>query len=210
MKKVASLSVSSPVLIIWCISPAGIHMAQSAVISNIFAAALQADRISANQAFLASAAIPELRATVISALEDTLTLKGSQVIFEAGDTTAEGALSALSSRLTLSEDGLEQVSTHMSEVDGTVDQVTSFFKFDLSDATAPVLTMGSTKSPMSMKLSNTKLSFLWNGSEVAYFSDNKLYVTNVEAIERMSVGTSANGYLDIVTTATGVGFMWRS
>lgn len=184
--------------------------AQSAILSDIFAAALQAEKISANQAFLASAAIPELRATVISALEDKLTLKGSQVIFEAGDTTAEGALSALSSRLTVSEDGLEQVSTHMNEVDGTVDKVNSFFRFDLSDPTAPVLTMGSTKSPMSMKLSNTKLSFLWNGSEVAYFSDNKLYVTNVEAIERLSVGTSANGYLDEVTTATGVGFLWRA
>ena len=110
--------------------------AQSAILSSIFAAALDADKISANQAFLASAAIPELRATVISALEDKLTLKGSQILFEAGDTTAEGALSALSSRLTVSEDGLEQISTHMNEVDGTVDKVNSFFKFDLSDATA--------------------------------------------------------------------------
>ena len=63
---------------------------------------------------------------------------------------------------------------------------------------------------MTMKLTNSRLSFFWRNSEVAYFSDNKLYVTNVEAIERMSIGTGTNGYLDIVTTATGVGFLWRS
>ena len=63
---------------------------------------------------------------------------------------------------------------------------------------------------MTMELTNSRLSFLWHGDAVAYFSNNKLYVTNVEAIERMSIGTDSNGFLDIVTTATGVGFLWRS
>lgn len=47
------------------------------------------------------------------------------------------------------------------------------------------------------------------GAELAYFSDNKLYVTRLEAVEQISIGTDTNGYLDIVTTPTGVGFKWR-
>jgi hypothetical protein len=48
------------------------------------------------------------------------------------------------------------------------------------------------------------------GTELAYFSDNKLYVTRLEAVNQISIGTSANGFLDIVTTPTGVGFKWRA
>lgn len=48
-----------------------------------------------------------------------------------------------------------------------------------------------------------------NGNEVAYFSDDKLYVTNVEAIKRFTIGTNDNGYLDIITTDKGVAFLWR-
>ena len=53
------------------------------------------------------------------------------------------------------------------------------------------------------------LSFVQAGAELAYFSDNKLYVTRLEAVEQISIGTDTNGYLDIVTTPTGVGFKWR-
>jgi hypothetical protein len=63
---------------------------------------------------------------------------------------------------------------------------------------------------LSEQFANTRLSFIQGGHEVAYFSDNKLYVTQLEVIERISIGTSANGYLDIVTTPTGIGWKWRT
>ena len=47
------------------------------------------------------------------------------------------------------------------------------------------------------------------GTQQAYFFDNKLYVTRLEAVNHIFIGTSTNGYLDIVTTPTGVGFIWR-
>ena len=34
--------------------------------------------------------------------------------------------------------------------------------------------------------------------------------TRLEVVEQISIGTTANGYLDMVTTPTGVGFKWRS
>lgn len=45
---------------------------------------------------------------------------------------------------------------------------------------------------------------------MAYFSDNKLYVTRMEAVEQISIGADENGgYLDIITTPSGVGMKWR-
>lgn len=70
--------------------------------------------------------------------------------------------------------------------------------------------MRTSESQMKMRLTNTKLSFMQADSELAYFSDNKLYVTRLEAVEQISIGTAVNGYLDIVTTPMGVGFKWRS
>jgi phage minor structural protein len=95
------------------------------------------------------------------------------------------------------------------DLDGAASDLYSFFRF-YDDNGEPHLEMGSSNSAMKMDLSNSRLSFRMGTLEVAYFSDNKLYVTNVEAIERLSVGTPQNGYLEMVTTETGVGFMWRS
>lgn len=123
----------------------------------------------------------------------------------------ETKLRSLTTRLELTQSGLSTIVNHVTEdVDGTINNVNSYFRFDGSDPNNPKLIIGTTESPMTMELTNSRLSFLWHGDAVAYFSDNKLYVTNVEAIQRLSVGTSNNGYLDIVTTATGVGFLWRS
>mgnify|MGYP007027373379 CR=1 FL=1 len=69
---------------------------------------------------------------------------------------------------------------------------------------------GNTESSVKMRLTNTRLSFVQAGTELAYFSDNKLYVMRLEAVEQISIGTAANGYLDIVTTPSGVGLKWRT
>ena len=97
-------------------------------------------------------------------------------------------------RLTTTENGLAQMF--------------AYFQFGEDDG-APYLDMGSSSSSVKMRLTNTRLSFVQAGAELAYFSDNKLYVTRLEAVEQISIGTDTNGYLDIVTTPTGVGFKWR-
>lgn len=70
--------------------------------------------------------------------------------------------------------------------------------------------MSASASSIKMRLTNTRLAFVQSGKELAYFSDNKLYVTRLEVVEQISIGTANNGYLDMVTTPTGVGFKWRS
>ena len=123
---------------------------------------------------------------------------------------AERRIAGLVSQLEATRTGFESRVTGVANDVAGIAEKTSFLRFDGSNPNDPKLIIGSTESPMTMELSNSRLSFLWNGDPVAYFSNNKLYVTNVEAIERLSVGTPANGYLDIVTTATGVGFLWRN
>ena len=88
-------------------------------------------------------------------------------------------------------------------------QVFSSFEFGDDNGT-PYLDMGTSASSIKMRLTNTRLAFVQAGKELAYFSDNKLYVTQLEAVEQISIGTTANGYLDIITTPTGVGLKWRS
>lgn len=124
---------------------------------------------------------------------------------------AEAPLIALRTTLETYPGGFGALVEHVTgELDGAAGDLYSFFRFYSDSSNVPHLEMGASDSRMKMDLTNSRLSFKMDGGEVAYFSDNKLYVTNVEAIERMSVGTPANGYLEMVTTDTGVGFLWRA
>ena len=97
----------------------------------------------------------------------------------------------------------------LTQTEAGLAQLFSSFVFG-DDGGTPYLDMCTSESSVKMRLTNTRLAFVQGGSELAYFSDNKLYVTRLEAVEQISIGTLTNGYLDIVTTPTGVGFKWRS
>lgn len=84
-----------------------------------------------------------------------------------------------------------------------VNEVKSYQRF-----TADGLELGKSNSPFMAKLGNTRLSFLQNGVEIAYISNNKLYITEAQVTERLSVGNS-NGYFDWEMTKSGLGIKWR-
>jgi hypothetical protein len=71
------------------------------------------------------------------------------------------------------------------------------------------LDLGVLGSPFATRLSNTRLSFTQDGEQVAYISNSKLYITNAEISGSLSVGNLDNGYLEILSTPSGVGFVWR-
>ncbi len=85
-----------------------------------------------------------------------------------------------------------------------ITQAQAYFRFS-----ADGLEIGVLGSEFTSKFTNSRLSFLQNGQEIAYVSNNKLYITDAEA-KKFSAGTSANGYLDFVSVADGVGFVWRN
>ena len=113
------------------------------------------------------------------------------------------------SELLQTDSDLTLTFSRLAVAENNLTQIFSYFEFGDENGT-PYLDMGSSSSNVKMRLTNTRLSFVQAGTELAYFSDNKLYVTRLEAVEQISIGTSSNGFLDIVTTPTGVGFKWRT
>lgn len=65
--------------------------------------------------------------------------------------------------------------------------------------------LGKTDSPLSLSIVNNSISFKSNGQEIAYFKDNKLFVTDVEATNSLQLGKfkflpRANGNLSFLKT----------
>ena len=65
------------------------------------------------------------------------------------------------------------------------------------------LVIGKTGNPFTFRVVNDRLAFYMNDSEVAYLSDNKLYVTHAEILSRLIIGKFAfepqsNGNLSLI------------
>lgn len=58
------------------------------------------------------------------------------------------------------------------------------------------ITIGKRDSPFKAKFDNRELGFYQNEVKIAYFSNNKLYVVWVET-QKLTIGSPANGYIDI-------------
>lgn len=65
------------------------------------------------------------------------------------------------------------------------------------------LTLGRTDSPFTARLDNNRLAFLQDGVEVAYISNNKLYITHAHVTQRLTLGT-----LETSVTTEGVVSRW--
>ena len=67
------------------------------------------------------------------------------------------------------------------------------------------LTIGKAGNPLTFRMVNDRLAFYMNDTEVAYLSDNKLYVTQAEILARLQIGKFAyepqsNGNLSVIYT----------
>lgn len=67
------------------------------------------------------------------------------------------------------------------------------------------LTIGKAGNPLTFRVVNDRLAFFMNDTEVAYLSDNKLYVTQAEILARLQIGKFAyepqsNGNLSVIYT----------
>ena len=122
---------------------------------------------------------------------------------------ALGEIELIRSELAQQDSQLTLTFNRLTQAEGSIGKMFSSFVFGDENG-MPYLDMSASSSSMKMRLTNTRLAFVQSGTEVAYFSDNKLYVTRLEAVEQISIGTAANGYLDMVTTPSGVGLKWRT
>lgn len=67
------------------------------------------------------------------------------------------------------------------------------------------LTIGKEGNPLTFRVVNDRLAFYMNDTEVAYLSNNKLYVTQAEILARLQIGKFAyepqtNGNLSVIYT----------
>ena len=59
-------------------------------------------------------------------------------------------------------------------------------------------------------ITNSKISFVQKGNEVAYISNNNLYITNAEVKNCFTIGDPSSGYFDWVPRENGnLGMKWR-
>jgi len=104
----------------------------------------------------------------------------------------------------------QRARTYTVEVTGEmqqyIDVLQSYQRFS-----ADGLELGVLGSPFMARLGNTRLSFVQSGEEIAYISNNKLYITSAHVTNRLTIGNEENGgYFDWITTPNGLALKWRS
>ena len=85
-----------------------------------------------------------------------------------------------------------------------INQIQSYQRFS-----ADGLELGVLGSPFKAKLGNTRLSFIQDGLEVAYISNNRLYITEARIAEKLSMGASETTFFEWAVTSAGLGLKWR-
>lgn len=84
-----------------------------------------------------------------------------------------------------------------------INQIQSYQRFS-----ADGLELGVLGSPFLARLGNEKLSFLQEGREIAYISNNRLYITEARITDKLSIGTDT-GAFEWVMTTSGLALKWR-
>jgi len=85
-----------------------------------------------------------------------------------------------------------------------INQIQSYQRFDANG-----LELGVLGSPFLARLGNTKLSFIQDGIEIAYISNNRLYITEARITKKLSMGVNENSCFEWLTSDMGLALKWR-
>lgn len=157
--------------------------------------------------------------TVTSITEDVWTRidqTAESIMSEVGSTyvTSEGFEEKLNTRFTQTEEGWEMtfnqfrqwVEAENGETQTAFEELRKYIRFLDGN-----IILGDRNNDLQCIITNTKISFEQNGTEVAYISNNKLYITNAEVLDRFTVGNPSSGYFDWIPRANGnLGMKWRA
>lgn len=189
---IAADAVMSDVIVAGAITSAKI--ASEAVTANeIAAGAITADKIKAN-----AVEASHIKAGVIST-SHLIPNFGSQILIGANPaiTGVSDSVAAETSRATAVE----------GELKAFTDKANAFFVFDLD---LGKMTIGKNGSPFTSAFSTTKLSFMQSGAEIAFISNNKLYISVAQIMDVLTIGNVAEGFVDMDTAACGLRASWRA
>lgn len=157
--------------------------------------------------------------TITSITEDVysrIDQTADSIMSEVGRTymTSEGFEEELNTRFTQTEEGWEMTfnqfrqwaETQNGETQTAFEELKKYIRFVEGN-----IILGDQNNDLQCVITNTKISFMQNGAEVAYISNNKLYITNAEVLDRFTVGNPASGYFDWIPRANGnLGMKWRA
>jgi hypothetical protein len=172
----------------------------------------------------------EEKTAQLTASVDGITSEVSSIITEIGqvreyaESLVQQSADQLQVSITEQLDDLEDelVTRFQSEIQATADELTLKFteyQESLSEIGADInnlkttfrfsshgLEIGQSDSPLKMLLSNEKLSFLDSGSEIAYVSSQKLFITEAEVLNSIKLGNHViEKYNDEITLIRWVG-----
>lgn len=106
-----------------------------------------------------------------------------------------------------------EVTKVKTELNGTISsefaELKSYIRYFMNESGQPVIELGASNSDIILKIVNDRISFTENGVEVAYISDNQLYITNTTILTRLNIGKFSfvprpNGNLSFVLNSKGV------
>lgn len=125
------------------------------------------------------------------------------------DEKLAGAISALNSTVTQTAEDLtiqfsQQMLDATNPLQSAINTLQTYIRTSIDG-----LEIGKLDSPFTTRLDNTRLSFMQNGAEVAYISNNRLYIVEAQVRDRLSIGNEENGLFEWVTTQYGLGLRWR-
>lgn len=104
----------------------------------------------------------------------------------------------------------DRITEQGNEVNSYREQLQTYFGFS-EDGLEIGKKVNGEKQQYSINIDNERMGFLQDGSEVAFIQYNKLHINAVEAMDRLSVGATADGgYFDFISTEYGMGVKWRA
>lgn len=86
----------------------------------------------------------------------------------------------------LESDLQDKIDTVQNKVNQNMTDIQTWMRFDING-----LTIGKTGDKFTLRITNNKLSFYSDDIEIAYMSDNKLYITQAQFSTRMQLGDFA-------------------
>lgn len=133
---------------------------------------------------------------VLKNVKDNYTLSSD---FKALSSTVSSQLSQTASDITASFSTAQE---YAREVDGQLqkfkDEFSTYIRFSSSG-----MEIGKTNSVFTSKLDNTKLAFCQNGEEIAYISNNKMYITTADIEDELRIGDKTLGYFVWIQGSAG-------
>lgn len=162
----------------------GISDAQGVIYREIEKTAQNANKTAYNTEQNLLASIEVAQDNILSTVSDQYYLKDE----------TESLISEVSTRLEQTAQGFEfmfnEFSADIDDIAAGTDAEFELIRKYIRFVDGSIL-LGEEGNALELKISNDRISFMQNGAEVAYFSDNKLFVTDAQFIHSLQLGEFA-------------------